>query len=72
MELLGENIAQTVFDVLKNKLIEEKNTSIEFLGSGGAKDFSQYKDVTGFIRGLEISISHMEDLLRNQMEDEDE
>ena len=65
-------MAKTVFDVLKEKLEADKKNTIEFLVSAGAKDFAQYKEMTGLIRGLETGISYIEDLSRNYMEDEDE
>ncbi len=65
-------MAKTVFDVLKEKIENDKKQAVDFLASAGAKDFSQYKELTGLIRGLETSISHINDLSRNYMEDEDE
>ena len=65
-------MGKTVFDVLKEKLETDKKNTIEFLVSAGAKDFAQYKEMTGLIRGLETSISYIEDLSRNYMEDDDE
>ena len=65
-------MAKTVFDMLKEKLEADKKQATEFLVSAGAKDFSQYKEMTGLIRGLETSLSYIEDLSRNYMEDDDE
>ena len=65
-------MAKTVFDVLKERIEGDKSSALEFLGSGGAKDFAQYKEVTGLIRGLESSLSHIEDLSRNYMEDDND
>ena len=62
----------TVFDVLIKQIEEQKLSSTQFLISGGPKDFSQYKEVTGLIRGLEVSKQLIEDLSRNQMEDDDD
>jgi len=42
------------------------------IGAGGAKDFAQYKEATGFIRGLETCLNYVNDLSRNQMEDDDD
>ena len=56
----------TVLDVLKKNIEEQKLTSIQFLTSGGPKDYAQYKEVTGLIRGLGVSISIIEDLVRKQ------
>jgi len=64
-------MAKTVFDVLKDKLTEDKSAALQFLGNGGAKDFPQYKEVTGMVRGLETCIGYVEDLSRN-MEEYDE
>ena len=65
-------MARTVFDVLKDKMNEEKSSALQFLGSGGAKDFAQYKEVTGLIRGLESGVAYVEDLARNQLEGDDD
>jgi hypothetical protein len=64
-------MATTVFDVLKQQLEEQRQTSIQFLTSGGPKDFAQYKEVTGLIRGLGVSISIINDLVRKQENLED-
>ena len=64
-------MAKTIFDVLKDKLEEDKSSALQFLASGGAKDFSQYKEVTGMVRGLETCMNYVEDLSRN-MEEYDE
>ena len=65
-------MAKTVFDVLKTKLEGDKSAAQEFLGTGGAKDFSQYKEVVGLIRGLEAGINYVEDLAKNYMENDDD
>ncbi len=62
----------TVLDVLKKNIEEQKITSIQFLTSGGPKDYAQYKEVTGLIRGLGVSIGIIEDLVRQQENGEDE
>ena len=65
-------MAKTVFDVLIEKLDEDKSTALQFLGGGGAKDFAQYKEITGMIRGLAACKNYVTDLSRNYMEDDDE
>ena len=62
----------TVLDILKKNIEEQKLTSIQFLTSGGPKDYAQYKEVTGLIRGLGVSIGIIEDLVRQQETGEDE
>jgi hypothetical protein len=34
-------MAKTVFDVLRNKIEDDMSSATDFLGNGGAKDFSQ-------------------------------
>ena len=64
-------MAKTVFDVLIQQIEEQKLSSIQFLTSGGPKDYAQYKEVTGLIRGLGVSINAIEDLVRKQENLED-
>ena len=56
-------MAKTVFDVLKERIEGDKSS---------AKDFAQYKEVVGLIRGLEASKTHVADLSRNYMKDDDD
>lgn len=63
-------MADTVFQVLKKKFEEDKASALEFVTSGGAKDFAGYKEVTGYIRGLDTCIRNVEDLSRNYMDDD--
>tara|TARA_R110001592_G_scaffold9243_3_gene49324 strand:+ start:1181 stop:1378 length:198 start_codon:yes stop_codon:yes gene_type:complete len=65
-------MATTVFDVLNEKLTELRGSSEEFLNSGGCKDFAEYREVCGVIRGLNIALREVGDLSRNNMEDEDD
>ena len=65
-------MAKTVFDVPTQQIEEQKLSSTQFLISGGPKDFAQYKEVTGLIRGLEVSRQLIEDLSRNQMEEDND
>ena len=43
----------------------DRDSALQFLGGGGAKDFSMYKETTGLIRGLETCLGYVEDLSRN-------
>lgn len=65
-------MAKTVFDVLKERIEEQRSSAVEFLSSGSSKDYAEYKELCGVIRGLDTALSHMEDLLRSHMEDNDE
>lgn len=65
-------MATTVFDVLKKKISEDISSAQEFLSHGGAKDYPQYKEITGLIRGLETCNDYVLDLAKNYMEDDDD
>jgi hypothetical protein len=65
-------MAKTVFDVLLEKINGQILLSQEFLSVGSAKDYANYREVVGLIRGLETSKSFIEDLLRNYMDEEDD
>ena len=64
-------MAVTVLDVLKERVEADKASALQFLSSGGAKDFSMYKETTGLIRGLETCLSYVDDLA-HRMEYDDE
>ena len=64
-------MAKTGIDVLNAKIEAERASAIEFIATGGANDFSAYKEATGLIRGHDACLQHIEDLLRN-LEYEDE
>ena len=65
-------MANTVFDVPIERIEEQKSSAVEFLISGGSKDFAAFRNVCGLVRGLETARSLVEDLSRNYMEDEDD
>ena len=65
-------MAKTVFDVLTRKIDEDISSAQSFLTAGSPKDYANYREVVGLIRGLETSKSHMEDLAKNYMENDDD
>ena len=65
-------MVKTVFDVLREKIEEDMSSATNFLGNGGAKDFAQYKEITGMLRGLTSCMNHVNDLSRNYLEDDDD
>ena len=65
-------MAKTVFDVLTDKVTEAKTSSEEFLNAGGAKDFAEYREACGVIRGLNVALREISDLSRNYTDDIDD
>lgn len=64
-------MAKTVFDVLSDKIVEHHNQAKEFLAGGRPKDYAEYRDVCGAIRGLSIALREIQDLAKNFEEEED-
>ena len=65
-------MAKTVFGVLKERIEEQRSSAVDFLSTGSTKDYAEYKELCGLIRGLDSALLHMEDLLRNHMETDDD
>ena len=65
-------MAKTVFDVLNDRIDESILSAKSFLTAGSPKDYANYREVVGLIRGLETSKSYMEDLAKNYMENDDD
>jgi hypothetical protein len=65
-------MAKTVFDVLTNKIDEQLSSAQTFVAGGSPKDYANYREVVGLIRGLESAKIIVEDLSRNFMDDDDD
>ena len=65
-------MAKTVFEVLVEKITDQKRSSEEFIRTGAAKDYAAYKEVCGVLRGLDTALREINDLSRNYMEDADD
>ena len=48
-------MAKTVFDVLKDKIDGDISSAQSFLTAGSPKDYAEFREVVGLIRGLEAS-----------------
>ena len=65
-------MAKTVFEVLVEKLTDQKRSSEEFIRTGAAKDYADYKEVCGVLRGLDTALRAVNDLSRIHMENHDD
>ena len=59
-------------ELLLNKNAEQRKFQVEFLVSGGAKDYAEYKHVCGVIRGLDYADVHLLDLAERLAKDGDD
>ena len=60
-------MATTAFDVVLKELSERRDALTQALTAGSAKDFAEYRQMCGEIRGLSVAHSIITDLVR-QME----
>ena len=65
-------MAKTVFDVLKDKIDDDISSAQSFLNAGSAKDYADYREVVGLIRGLEASKQYVDDLSQNYMDNDND
>lgn len=65
-------MATTAFDVVIKEIEERRNDIAQALISGAAKDYPEYKSMSGEIRGLSLAHSFITDLVRKLEQSEDE
>ena len=63
-------MGKTVFEVLVDRITDQKRSSEEFIKTGAAKDYADYKEVCGVLRGLDTALREINDLSRIHMENQ--
>ena len=63
---------KTVLDVLHDELEDVLGSYKEFVALGHAKDYAEYRELCGVIRGLRSAQIEVQDLASRTKEDEDE
>ncbi|MFN9940109.1 MAG: hypothetical protein ACK56I_11620 [bacterium] len=64
-------MATTAFDVVIKEIEERRDAIAQALVSGAAKDFPEYKSMSGEIRGLAIAHAFIQDIVK-KLEQADE
>jgi hypothetical protein len=59
------------FEYINKKLKERELEVSRVVSEGGCKSFDHYKDLCGFIRGLQTAQIEIEDLVRKIKENDD-
>ena len=60
-----------VLEVISSQINDQIAQIQEFLGTGQAKDYAEYRETCGKIRGLIVAKQQIEDLVRNLEKDDD-
>jgi hypothetical protein len=63
---------EQVLELLNKKLEELKHSFMGPIGDGAARDFGEYQNMSGVIRGLALAQREIADLVRRLKEAEDE
>jgi hypothetical protein len=61
-----------ILDLLSSKLEEHKKSQIQVLCDGSAKSYDHYKEMSGFIRGLQTAQYEIGDLARKLKDSDDD
>jgi len=65
-------MAKTVFDVLIEKIDEVAVSAGDHLVSGAPKEYADYREVVGLVRGLNLSKQLIPELAKNYVEGDDD
>lgn len=65
-------MARTVYDVLQERLRSIKEGHERALLDGSCADFAAYRNQCGVIQGLATALREVQDLAKNQMDDDDD
>lgn len=60
-----------VLEVISSQINDQIAQIQEFLGTGQAKDYAEYRESCGKIRGLIVAKQQIEDLVRNLEQSDD-
>jgi hypothetical protein len=58
-------------DLLLKHNDTQRQSQIEVLLAGGAKDFAEYKHICGVIRGLDLADANLRDLAQRMKDNDD-
>jgi hypothetical protein len=61
-----------IFELLNKRIEDQIKSHSEALVSGQSKDYAQYRELCGVIRGLQTAQRELGDLVRNLKDDNDD
>lgn len=61
-----------ILELISSKLEEHKNSQMQVLCDGSAKSYDHYKELSGFIRGLQTAQYEIGDLVRKLKDSDDD
>jgi len=61
-----------MLELIKRKLGEQEESHVQALVGGAVKDFAEYRELCGVIRGLQTAQREIADLVRKLKENDDD
>jgi hypothetical protein len=61
-----------ILELLSSKLEEHRKSQVQVLCDGSAKSYDHYKELSGFIRGLQTAQYEIGDLVRKLKDSDDD
>jgi len=61
-----------IFDLLNKKFEDSKSSHVEALVNGASKDYAEYRELCGVIRGLQTAQRELADLVRRVKESDND
>jgi hypothetical protein len=61
-----------ILELLSSKIEEHRKSQVQVLCDGSAKSYDHYKELSGFIRGLQTAQREIGDLVRKLKDSEDD
>jgi hypothetical protein len=61
-----------LLQLIAKKIEERRRELLDHLGTGAPKDYSEYREVVGAVKGLSYTAMYIEDLMEQLKENNDE
>jgi hypothetical protein len=61
-----------ILELLSSKIEEHRKSQVQVLCDGSAKSYDHYRELSGFIRGLQTAQREIGDLVRKLKDSEDD
>jgi hypothetical protein len=63
---------EKILELLSSKIEEHRKSQVQVLCDGSAKSYDHYRELSGFIRGLQTAQREIGDLVRKLKDSEDD
>ena len=61
----------SAFDYLLKVLKDQRDSMVAGLGAGRIRNMEEYRDIWGFVRGLDFTVSRIDEILKESEESDE-